>query len=114
MLRPIATSLVLFFVSVAAMASSTSAQVSEGSVYGPLPVFEFHSDFWVNLHHTLYQEAKFRTSTTAQGSDRDKASSKNRPTLKSSNPKAPLTPAEQRAWDEALNYYSANYTDKDL
>jgi hypothetical protein len=112
--RPLATSLVLFIASVATLASSASAQVSEGSVYGPLPVFEFHSDFWVNLHHTLYQEAKFRGSTSAQTTDRDKAPSKNRPTLKSSNPKVALTPAEQRAWDEALNYYAANYTDKDL
>jgi hypothetical protein len=114
MRRPFASSLALVIVSIAALASSASAQVTEGSVYGPLPVFEFHSDFWVNLHHTLYQEAKFRGYTSGQIADRDKAPSKNRPTLKSSNPKAPLTPAEQRAWDEALNYYAVNYTDKDL
>lgn len=27
-------------------------------MYGPLPVFEFHSGFWVNLHHFLYHEAR--------------------------------------------------------
>ena len=27
---------------------------------GPLPVFEFHSGFWVNLHHFLYQQARER------------------------------------------------------
>ncbi len=99
------------------------AQVGEGSVYGPLPVFEFHSDFWVNLHHTLYQEAKFRgparaaasqnQNTQSQNTDRDKTGSKSRPTFRTPNAKAPLTAAEQRAWDEALNYYAANYVDKD-
>ncbi len=40
---------------------------------------------------------------------------KNRPTLKTSpSAKSPLTAAEQRAWNEALSYYSANYIDKDL
>ena len=24
----------------------------------PLPVFEFHSGFWLNLHHTLYRQAR--------------------------------------------------------
>ena len=93
------------------------AQLNEGSVYGPLPVFEFHSDFWVNLHHTLYQEAKFRPparTQMAQTNDRDKTAPKSRPAFRTPNAKIPLTPAEQRAWDEALNYYAANYIDKDL
>jgi hypothetical protein len=93
--------------------SRARAQINEGSAYGPLPVFEFHSGFWVNLHHTLYQEAKFRTTQNAQTAQEGKTSSRNRPTLKNSS-KTPLTPAEQRAWDEALSYYAANYTDKDL
>ena len=112
MSRPLTLFLLCFF---ALAVTRASAQTVDGSVYGPLPVFEFHSDFWVNLHHTLYQEAKFRTPQNSQTSDRDKPPSKNRPTLKTSPyAKTPLTPAEQRAWDEALNYYSANYIDKDL
>src|SRR5438105_15908836 len=31
--------------------------------YGPLPVCELHSGFWINLHHTLYHEAKLRTAS---------------------------------------------------
>jgi hypothetical protein len=112
--RPLITSLFLFIALATPLAPRAQAQITEGSVYGPLPVFEFHSDFWVNLHHTLYQEAKFRTLQVPQTNDRDKSASKSRPTLNTSNAKTPLTPAEQRAWDEALNYYSANYTDKDL
>src|SRR5271170_7605067 len=43
----------------AAAAAPCRAQEVE-SIYGPLPVFEFHSGFWVNLHHFLYHEARAR------------------------------------------------------
>jgi hypothetical protein len=112
MRRPLILCFVLIFV-LAAASPHASAQTSAGSVYGPLPVFEFHSDFWVNLHHTLYQQAKFHTSQNPQPDD-PKVPSKSRPTLNTSNAKNPLTPAEQRAWDQALAYYAANYADKDL
>jgi hypothetical protein len=102
------TALPLLLITISALlpARAASAQSNDEFAYGPLPVFEFHSSFWVNLHHTLYQQAKFRTSS-ATGSDRPANKS-------SSDAKSPLSPAEQRAWNEALNYYSANYTDKDL
>jgi hypothetical protein len=82
------------------------------STYGPLPVFELHSGFWINLHHTLYQEAKQRSAPATNS-----ASSGNAPilTLRA----APgvvqkLTYEEKRAWDAAVAYYTANYVDKDL
>ena len=113
--RPLATSLVLFIASVATLASSASAQVSEGSVYGPLPVFEFHSDFWVNLHHTLYQEAKFRGSTSAQTTDRDKAPSKNRPTLQiSQTPKRRLPQPSSAPGTKPSTITPRTTSDKDL
>ena len=116
MARSFIAPLFLFFASTALWAPRAAPQINEGSTYGPLPVFEFHSGFWVNLHHTLYQEAKFgapQASSTA--ADNDKAPARNRPTLKTSaGAKSPLTPAEQRAWNEALSYYAANYIDKDL
>src|SRR5438309_4343927 len=37
------------------------ARPQSNFTYGPLPVFELHSGFWINLHHTLYHEAKLRT-----------------------------------------------------
>jgi hypothetical protein len=116
MARSFIAPLFLFFASTALCVSHASAQNNEGSVYGPLPVFEFHSGFWVNLHHTLYQEAKFGTSQDpSTAADNDRTSAKNRPTLKTSpGAKSALTPAEQHAWNEALSYYAANYIDKDL
>src|ERR1700694_3349541 len=39
-----------------------AAQAQNNFTYGPLPVFELHSGFWINLHHTLYHEARLRTT----------------------------------------------------
>lgn len=64
----------------------------------PLPVFEFHSGFWVNLHHVLYREARlnrYSNSTAASAI-------------------SGLSPAEQRVWDAAVSIYASNYASKDL
>lgn len=77
---------------------------------GPLPVFELHSGFWINMHHALYQQARARAAAT--GAAHDKASP--RPALKVSPEAANrTTPAEQKAWDEAVAYYLANFGQTD-
>jgi hypothetical protein len=83
------------------------------SIYGPLPVFEFHSGFWVNLHHFLYHEARARLAAKEA---RDAAAGKNPgPALKqATGAVAALSSADQRMWDEAIAYYSANYANKDM
>jgi len=82
------------------------------SVYGPLPVFEFHSGFWVNLHHFLYHEARAREAAKYAGDSPAKSTG---PVLKTSpGSQAPLSLSEQKTWDDALAYYIANYTNKDL
>ncbi len=78
------------------------------SGYGPLPVFEFHSGFWVNLHQFLYREARLRESTPEARAAVGKSSG---PALKQT-PKS-LTPAEQKTWEESIAYYRANYAGKD-
>ena len=82
------------------------------STYGPLPVFELHSGFWINLHHTLYYEAKQRVtpSPAAQGSNAG-------PQVKlriMKDSATALTPSEQIAWSTAVAYYAENYAEKDL
>src|SRR5256885_8483726 len=82
------------------------------STYGPLPVFELHSGFWINLHHTLYDEARQRgpaASHSARGGSASKPALQVAPEARTT-----LTPAEQHAWDNAVSYYAANYADKDL
>ena len=92
-------------------APSCLAQEVE-SIYGPLPVFEFHSGFWVNLHHFLYHEARARSAKTEAARDNTRPSG---PALKTTpGATVTLTPAEQKIWDQVLSYYIANYTGKDL
>jgi len=69
-------------------------------MFGPLPVFELHSGFWMNLHHTLYQQAR---------QQRDKQSG-----VPKAIPASRLSDAEQRVWDAAVAYYAVNYSGKDL
>ena len=78
-----------------------------------LPVFEFHSSFWVNLHHFLYHEARARMA--AKEASQSAGARTDGPVLKQSNAvTTPLTPEQQRLWDEAIAYYIANYAGKDL
>jgi len=96
----------------AAAAPRALGQQVEDSIYGPLPVFEFHSGFWVNLHHFLYHEARAREAVK---DSRVAATRPAGPVLKQSPASQPtLTPAEQRIWDQAVAYYVSSYAGKDL
>src|SRR5438874_7989241 len=68
-----------------------------------LPVFEFHSGFWLNLHHTLYRQARLQRSSSAGANAVTVTAGMNN-----------LTPAEARAWNSALSFYAKIYADKDL
>src|SRR5246127_2501743 len=88
-----------------------AAHPQNNFTYGPLPVFELHSGFWINLHHTLYHEAKLRTSAAQP----DKNTKTAGPSLNTTPEARPaLTAAEQHIWDDAVAYYAANYAAKDL
>src|SRR5579862_893314 len=89
----------------------TAATPQIESSYGPLPVFEFHSGFWINLHHTLYQAAKQRAISPAAAPN-NKATRLAQPVLKTSP--SSLNTSEQKAWDDALSYYAANLIGQDL
>ncbi len=110
-MRPASIRTLVLLLSVAIFAPSAVAQQSS-SAYGPLPVFEFHSGFWINLHHMLYYEAKQRANPSTATT---KSNSGTQPTLKTMRDAGnTLTPAERAAWDSAVAYYAANYADKDL
>lgn len=82
------------------------------STYGPLPVFEFHSGFWVNLHHTLYYEAKQRLAPLAAVPKGTSAPQLKLKTMKDST--TALSQPEQIAWSTAVAYYAENFAGKDL
>jgi len=76
-----------------------------------LPVFELHSGFWINLHHTLYQEARQRKAATSRDAGTTKSTAA---AAKSVLAGKGLTGSEQKAWDDAVAFYAENYADKDL
>jgi hypothetical protein len=83
-----------------AAAAPASTPQSETEQYANLPVFELHSGFWINLHHTLYGQA--RASRDGRGLPAAAVGTTKR------------TPSEELAWDNAVAYYASNYVDKDL
>lgn len=110
-MRPAFTQILLVLVSAALLAPQAMSQQSS-SAYGPLPVFEFHSGFWINLHHMLYYEAKQRANPSAST---PKSNSGTQPALKTMfNSGSSLSAAERAAWEAAVAYYAANYAEKDL
>ena len=91
---------------------AAAANQQADSFYGPLPVFELHSGFWINLHHTLYFEAKQR-STSSSSQEDGKSVTKSNPKMMA-NAGTALAAAEQGVWNEAVSFYVTNYASKDL
>ena len=83
--------------------SPLSCSAQEESQPAPLPVFEFHSGFWLNLHHTLYRQARLQRSSNAGAN-----------AVAATAGLGNLTPPEQRLWNSALAFYAKTYADKDL
>jgi hypothetical protein len=109
--RPPARHLVFLIALLVLGSAQVSAKPQTNYAEGSLPVFELHSGFWINLHHTLYHDAKLKSAPTPT----DIAGKSTGPTLKTTpGAKSALTPAEQRIWDDAVAYYAANYVSKDL
>src|SRR5260370_33190053 len=100
-----ATRWLLFLVVLSVFFPVRAAGQSQSSyTYGPLPVFELHSGFWINLHHTLYHDAKLRTAGSP-----DKASKTSSPTLtRAPGAKPPPSPSVHPIWDEAAASYPAD------
>lgn len=55
----------------------------------PQSTFEFHSGFWVNLHHTLYNHVVLKKAGIARNL-------------------SALSAAELASWDECVKYYEEN------
>src|SRR5215470_17054511 len=100
-------SLLLVFFLLVPLHSEAQSQVNFWET--PLPVFELHSGFWINLHHTLYYEARQRRAFLSRDANATKPAAP-----KSVLAGKGLNDAEQKAWDDAVAYYTVNYADKDL
>src|SRR5438477_11955010 len=81
--------------------SGVSARQEAESSTTPAPVFEFHSGFWVNLHHFLYLQGRIlRARVEAAQSE-----TQTPPAYKSAASTEGLTADQRRAWDEAVQTY---------
>jgi hypothetical protein len=106
LMRPLGTSIrraLCFFACLVPFFLAPLAPAQDEPPSPPLPVFEFHSGFWLNLHHTLYRIAR---------SQRAASSAPN--AAGSSSGIANLSPNEQRVWSSAISYYSKTYADSDI
>jgi hypothetical protein len=88
---------------------ATPSRPAQEPVALTLPVFEFHSGFWVNLHHVLYQQARAETQRvparqqTVTGAEAFQLEGIEK-----------LSPAEAGAWNAALAFYAREMAGKDL
>ena len=80
---------------------STAYQRSDARNENTSP-FEFHSGFWINLHHFLYEQALLRKRTANPGQPAN------------TNPKNQLSSGQQKVWDAALDYYVNTMIKRDL
>lgn len=87
----------------------TSAQQA-AETDSPLPIFEMHSGFWINLHHFLYLQARL---TQGNPSSSDNGRGQAPP----NEPPASLLdfPAKDiQAWQDAVAFYAKDLAKRDL
>ncbi len=94
----------------APVAGSTAPPARElRRVAGPLPVFDFYSRFWINLHHALYAQARRQTARpTTRSKPQQGASAEKNLSLEK------LSEAESRAWSFAVAAYAKRWANRDL
>jgi len=89
---------------------SSLTQSSRTETESPLPVFEMHSGFWVNLHHFLYLQARLlRSNSFSAETARGAAQPDELPVLLNDFPEADI-----RAWQDAVAFYSKDLAGRDL
>jgi hypothetical protein len=89
--------------------NQTSTTQSSGPE-SPLPVFEMHSGFWVNLHHFLYLQARLlKGNTSSPETTRGAAQPDELPVSLIDFPAADI-----RAWQDAVAFYSKDLAGRDL
>lgn len=73
-----------------------------------LPVFQFRSGFWVNLHHFLYLQARIQRGLAVVSRGQPAP-----PAWAAANLSG-LSAEENRAWARAVGYYASHFADHDL
>lgn len=87
---------------------------------GPLPVFEFHSGFWINLHHFLNQQARASRSAASGADARAEPAEQVSPAVSAARTEGlpasldGFSANERRAWEAAVAYYAGDLAARDL
>jgi hypothetical protein len=91
--------------------SSTGVPAQEAENAGPpAPVFEFHSGFWVNLHHFLYLQGRIRQASL-EGVRGGTGGASPYKALASTEG---MTAEQQHAWQAAVQVYALSWSSRDL
>ncbi|HEX8136683.1 MAG TPA: hypothetical protein VF544_03745 [Pyrinomonadaceae bacterium] len=88
---------------IASCVTITMGQVASPNARNNGP-FEFHSGFWINLHHFLYEQALLRKQAAGSAQTAKKPASLQN--------ELPATQRQQ--WDSALDYYTKTTVKRDL
>jgi hypothetical protein len=87
---------------------ATTTQTS--GMESPLPIFEMHSGFWVNLHHFLYLQARLlKSNSSSTDTTRGAAQPDELPVSL-----IDFTEADIHAWRDAVGFYSKDLAARDL
>jgi hypothetical protein len=90
--------------------SSQQAVTGQSGLESPLPVFEMHSGFWVNLHHFLYLQARLlKGNSSSTDTVRGAAQPDELPVSLIDFPEADI-----HAWQDAVAFYSKDLAGRDL
>ena len=76
----------------------------------PLPVFELHSGFWVNLHHFLYLQARLTAGHPSSSDNGRGQAPPSEPPVSLLN----LPEKEIQAWQDAVAFYAKDLAKRDL
>jgi hypothetical protein len=93
-----------------AVPTQQSASAQSSAAESPLPVFEMHSGFWVNLHHFLYLQTRLlRGNSSSTENGRGAAQPDELPVSLIDFPAADI-----RAWQDAVSFYTKDLANRDL
>ena len=105
-MRMVSAAVFLLFV----LQSPARAKAGQSVENSTAPVFEFHSGFWVNLHHFLYLQGRLERAR-AGGVAREPTIAPPHDTPASVEG---MTAEESRAWQAAVRTYADSWSSRDL
>lgn len=102
---------IVLFAGLLCSSSSAGAQQQAGEAPVALPAFEFHSGFWINLHHFLYLQGRLRNAQAPSGTVEDEAP---QPEFDAADAMDGLTADQKKVWTAAVNAYAKDWSSRDL